>query len=130
MIENDNDNVSGPPNGSAYDGDAHGRAAMLLVESLIHALIARSALTVEDAIEVVEVAADVDMELALELDIAPATLKKSLDLLARINASLRHDVPLPAVRLRGGRRAHSLFATHSGGCRQAPSALLQRSMSS
>jgi hypothetical protein len=35
------------------------------------------------------------MELAVEFSDPPATLRQSLDLLAALNASLRHDVPLP-----------------------------------
>lgn len=43
--------------------DRHGQAALLLVESLIHSLIARAALTVEEAIETIEVATDAEREL-------------------------------------------------------------------
>lgn len=42
--------------------DGHGRAALLLAESLIHGLIARSVLTVADAIEIIEVAAEVERD--------------------------------------------------------------------
>ncbi|HEV2043796.1 MAG TPA: hypothetical protein VGR05_03865 [Sphingomicrobium sp.] len=37
-------------------------AALLLAESLIHGLIARSILSVDDAIEIIEIAADVERE--------------------------------------------------------------------
>lgn len=43
--------------------DRHGQAALLLIESLIHSLIARAALTVEEAIETIEVAADAEREI-------------------------------------------------------------------
>lgn len=43
---------------------SHGQAALLLVESLIHGLIARSVLSVAEAIEIIETAADVELELA------------------------------------------------------------------
>lgn len=75
--------------------DAHGQAAMLLVESLIHALVARSALTVAEAIEVVDVAAEVKAESGEELGDTPTTLKRSLALLRAISASLRLDLPQP-----------------------------------
>lgn len=95
-ISNDNDHapLRGP--------DAHGQAAMLLVESLIHGLIARSVISVGDAIEIVEVAADVKHEIADEMGDSPATLRKSLGLLTAITASLTNDqgetnAPRPAT---------------------------------
>lgn len=42
---------------SLPEPDAHGQAEMLLVESLIHGLIARSVISVADAVEIVEIAA-------------------------------------------------------------------------
>lgn len=72
--------------------DEHGQAAMLLVESLIHALVARSVISVEEAVEVVDVAAEVKLEIAEYLGDSPATMHKSLALLASISASLRQDV--------------------------------------
>lgn len=44
---------------SAHDADAHGQAALLLVESLVHGLIARSVISVTEAVEIVDVAAEV-----------------------------------------------------------------------
>jgi hypothetical protein len=52
--------------------DAHGQAAMLLVESLLHGLIARSVIGVADAIEVVAVAAEVKEEVACHPFFYPA----------------------------------------------------------
>lgn len=43
--------------------EAHGRAAMLLVESLIRGLISRSALTVGEAIDIIDGVAEVEDEL-------------------------------------------------------------------
>jgi hypothetical protein len=73
--------------------DAHGQAAMLLVESLIHGLLARSVLTVEDAIEIVAVASEVKEEVAAELGDSPATMQRSLALLGSISTSLSNDLP-------------------------------------
>ena len=73
--------------------DAHGQAALLLVESLLHSLIARSVLSVEQAIEVVEVAADVKGEIAAERGDSPETLRRSLVMLDAIVASLKFDAP-------------------------------------
>ncbi len=54
---------------NADDGQPHlaatdrpGRAALLLVESLIHGLIARSLLSVVEAIEIIETAARIERE--------------------------------------------------------------------
>ena len=56
------DGHDGRPNVEPIALDGHGSAALLLVESLIHGLIARSVLTVDAAIEIIEVAADVERE--------------------------------------------------------------------
>ena len=45
--------------------DPHGRAALLLVESLIHLLVDKGHLTRSDAIDVIETASDVEIEFAL-----------------------------------------------------------------
>lgn len=74
--------------------DAHGQAALLLVESLIHALIAASVITLQEAVEVVDIAADVKEDIAESLGDSPATLSQSLTLLQTISDSLRRDLPL------------------------------------
>lgn len=73
--------------------DAHGQAAMLLVESLLHGLIARSVITVGDGIEIVEVASEVKKEIADDLGESSARMRESLALLDSIRLSLRNDVP-------------------------------------
>lgn len=73
--------------------DPHGQAAFLLVESLIHGLIARSALSAEEAIEIVKIAADVKQEVGGAWGDTPATLRRSLHLLDSISASLSYDIP-------------------------------------
>ena len=90
---NDND----PASSEAVAGgpDAHGQAAMLLVESLLHALVARSVLTLEDAIEVVTVATEVKEEVAYHLGDTPETMRKSVNLLSAVARSLSHDLPKP-----------------------------------
>ena len=90
-ISNDNN----PPSLAAdfRSPDAHGQAALLLTESLIHGLIARSVLSVADAVEIVDTAAEVKDEVAASLGDTPATLQKSLTLLGAISRSLRIDLP-------------------------------------
>ena len=79
--------------------DPHGQAAMLLVESLIHMLIAQSVMTVSKAIEVVETALDVTHQMAAELhgEQAAAAAQSAL-LLVAINKSLRADLLQPLDR--------------------------------
>ncbi|HEY5817310.1 MAG TPA: hypothetical protein VIU14_02765 [Mesorhizobium sp.] len=73
--------------------DAHGQAAMLLVESLIHGLISRSVINVADAVQIVEIAAEIKEVIAAELGDSPATMRKSLTLLNAISESLQRDLP-------------------------------------
>jgi len=78
---------------SLPEPDAHGQAAMLLVESLIHGLIARSVISVADAVEIVEIAADVKADIGAEIGDTPATLRRSLTMLEAIGKSLSLDIP-------------------------------------
>ena len=86
---NDNDRSHA---GQQREPDAHGEAALLLVESLIHGLIERSAISVADAVEIIDIAAEVKAALAAEPGDSPATMAKPLTLLAAIAASLRQDI--------------------------------------
>lgn len=73
--------------------DAHGQAAMLLVESLIHGLIAKSVISVADAVEIVGTAAAVQEDMVAECEDAPSAMERSLTLLGAIHTSLSHDLP-------------------------------------
>ncbi|MET3901363.1 hypothetical protein ABIB57_005333 [Devosia sp. UYZn731] len=86
-----NDNVVLPPR----EPDAHGQAAMLLVESLIHGLIERKVLSVADAVEIVDVATEVKSDTGPEMGDSPENLQKSITMLQAISASLRPDIPKP-----------------------------------
>lgn len=59
-------------------GSTSGQAALLLAESLMHALVAKGVLTREDFIEVVEGAADVELELVAAGATPPADYNGSL----------------------------------------------------
>lgn len=85
-----NDNTNGEP---LQGPDAHGQAALLLVESLIHGLISRKVITAVDAVEVVDIAAEVKADIANDLGDSPANLRLSLNLLNAISASLSRDIP-------------------------------------
>ena len=90
--ETSNDNDTGSAVAGRLGPDAHGQAALLLIESLIHGLIEHSVLSVEAAVEIVEVAAEVKVEVASGLGDSPETLRKSLTLLEAISSSLRPDI--------------------------------------
>ena len=60
----------GPHGPAARDGDC-GQSALLLVESLMHALVANGALTRDEFIEVVDGAAEVETELMTASASAP-----------------------------------------------------------
>lgn len=103
MADGLNDNDAYPARAFPREPDAHGQAALLLVESLIHNLIARSALSVVEAIEIVDCAAEVSAEIAADCGDSVATLRHSLALLQAISGSLQHD-----VQSRKGRGSPSL----------------------
>jgi hypothetical protein len=87
-----NDNEGFRPVARPEDPDPYGQAALLLVESLLHGLVARSAISLVDAIEIVTVALDVKDEIAADLGDSPETKDKSLELLAAIRTSLSNDL--------------------------------------
>ncbi len=68
---------------------------MLLVESLIHGLIAKSVIDVPEALDIVNTAAEVKEDIAASLSRgqSAATLQKSLALLEAISSSLKCDLP-------------------------------------
>lgn len=72
--------------------DAHGQAALLLTESLIHGLLARSIISIDDAIEIVETADEVQVQVAEAADGAGAPMWQSHALLSAIAESLKYDV--------------------------------------
>jgi hypothetical protein len=92
MTERTNDNEAAAAGQRRRDPDPHGQAAMLLVESLIHGLVSSSVISVEEAVEIVDTAAEVKIEIANDLGEAPETLQSSLTMLESISASLRQDI--------------------------------------
>lgn len=64
-------------NGGAT-GQSHGQAALLLIESLMHALLAKGVITREDFIETVEGAAEVECELMMNDASSPSDFSGSL----------------------------------------------------
>lgn len=88
-VANDNARLAGAT--ATREPDAHGQAALLLVESLIHVLIERSVISVADAVDAVATATEVKEDTGLQLGDTAATLAKSLDLLDAIAGSMRRD---------------------------------------
>jgi hypothetical protein len=72
--------------------DAHGEAALLLVESLMHKLMEHSVISISDAVEVVDVAIEVKCDSAADADNEPEALQKSVDILETISLSLRTEI--------------------------------------
>jgi len=75
--------------------DAHGEAALLLTESLLHGLIARAILPVAEAIEMVEIAIDAKLQIDDDGAQFARGSQDALRLLAEIKLSLELDVPSP-----------------------------------
>ena len=71
--------------------DAHGQAALLLTESLIHALVDKGQLSVADAVEVIETAADVKVEVATVAGESKTRMEESLALLGKMSTSFEID---------------------------------------
>lgn len=79
--------VSSPIN----EPDAHGQAALLLTESLLHALVENATLSNADAIGVIRTAVEVKVEVASAAHESKARMGESLTLLSRMAASFEVD---------------------------------------
>jgi hypothetical protein len=71
--------------------DAHGQAALLLTESLIHTLVENSAITNDQAIEVIRTAAEVKVEVATAAHESNGRMQESLALLSKMASSFESD---------------------------------------
>ncbi|GAA0732016.1 hypothetical protein [Sphingomonas japonica] len=72
----------------------------MLIESLIHGLVARSLISGEDAVEIIGTASEVNDELAQETDLPAITAQQAHTLLSDIAASLSIELPDRADRPR------------------------------
>lgn len=93
-----NDNEDSLPKITPAMPDPHGHAALLLVESLIHGLIERSIISVVDAIDIIETADSVQVDVADATDGQNEPMWRSHALLTRIAESLRYDGNLWTTR--------------------------------
>jgi hypothetical protein len=71
--------------------DAHGQASLLLAESLIHMLVERKVLSLDQAVEVIQIAAEVKTEVAAAAGESKARMNESLALLANMSNSFESD---------------------------------------
>jgi hypothetical protein len=77
--------------------DAHGQAALLLTESLLHMLVENGDLTNAQAVDIVHTAAVVKVEVAEAAGESQSRMLESLALLDRMETSFRSDEPAGAV---------------------------------
>ena len=89
MATNDNNNQV--TTATSVEPDAHGQAALLLAESILHVLVETKALTLSQAIAVVEVAAEVKVQVAEEAGESSKRMEQSLTLLSAIGRSFKVD---------------------------------------
>lgn len=84
----------GTANSSAHpeEPDAHGQAALLLAESTLHMLLDKKLLTQSDAILVVQTAAAIKVEFAVNAHESDTRMRQSLALLQTIAQSFEVDV--------------------------------------
>ncbi len=71
--------------------DAHGRAALLLAEGTLHALVETSTLSCAEAVDIVRTAIEVRRE-APAPDVSEQRRRGVLELLSRIRTSLETDL--------------------------------------
>jgi len=71
--------------------DAHGQAALILAESILHMLVETRAVTLHQAIAAVQTATEVKADVAEEMGESSARMQHSLRLLTAIGHSLATD---------------------------------------
>lgn len=97
MPENKPDDGSRPVI-KVVEPDAHGQAALLLAESILHMLVDTSVLTNAEAITTVVAACEVKTEVATAAGESVGRMKQSLELLNAMCASFRADGPVERPR--------------------------------
>ena len=80
---------------SSPEPDAHGQAALLLAESILHALVETKTLTVDGALSVIETTCEVKQEFAEQAGESKNRMQESLNLLRVISASFAVDAEYP-----------------------------------
>lgn len=89
------------PSVAVPEPDAHGQAALLLAESILHALVENSTLSAAEAADIVQTAADVKRQVAAMIGESQGRMQASLDLLGAIRRSFETDAGVqPVIPLR------------------------------
>jgi hypothetical protein len=94
MTQDPIDPRAAPP---VAEPDAHGQAALLLTESLLHMLVENRGLTNAQAVDVVHTAAVVKVEVAEAAGESRSRMLESLALLSRMEGSFQADEPEGSV---------------------------------
>ena len=92
-----NDNTAArlpPPTG---EPDAHGQAALILAESILHALVDIKTMTTAQALDVVRSAEEIKTEVAALSGESAGRMQESLQLLKQIGISLETDLHSPGI---------------------------------
>ena len=71
--------------------DAHGQAALMLIESLLHGLIEKEVMSSDEVLIVLETACEIKVEIATAEGESRKRIEESLELLHRIRTSLSSD---------------------------------------
>lgn len=79
-------------NGAVDEPDAHGQAALLLAESILHALVETQTLTLDMALSAIQTTCEVKREVAERSGESSGRMHESLNLLEAISASFAVDV--------------------------------------
>ena len=86
-----NHDHSAMPSPRRHEPDAHGQAGLLLAESILHTLLDAKVLTLDQAVDAVQTASEVKVEVAEEMGESRANMRQSISLLAAIGRSLAMD---------------------------------------
>lgn len=84
---------SGPGKGKPLEPDAHGQAALILTESILHALVEEKVFTTGKAIAILRTASEVKVEVAVAAHESQGRMLDSLNLLTAITRSFATDRP-------------------------------------
>ncbi len=90
-----NDSAAGAatlrPSGTGSEPDAHGQAALLLAESMLHMLVEKRTLTLVDALSVIQTTCEVKIDVAEAAGESNRRMQESLELLRMMSASFAVD---------------------------------------
>lgn len=87
-----NENEPGRVKPPIVEPDAHGQAALMLAESILHALMETGVFTTEEAMSVVSTAQEIKVEFAHVAGESQGRMQASLDLLSGIAGSLEKEL--------------------------------------